>query len=114
MVFYLSKNHFFFNSFCLGKLVLIVKPNVAYGITEEYEEPPYQYVPVSETQRLGSTFEESMYLLADGLASGTLIHRYEMLYRKHPDMTCDVSMEPRNINKNRYRDILPCLYFILF
>ncbi|XP_044253783.1 tyrosine-protein phosphatase non-receptor type 4 [Tribolium madens] len=93
-----------------GKLVLVVKPNVLYAGMEEFEEPPYQYVPVGELQRPPSpenALEQSMLLLADGLASGALIARYEMLYRKHPDLTCDVSLEPKNINKNRYRDISP-------
>lgn len=55
-----------------------------------------------------NALEQSMLLLADGLASGALIARYEVLYRKHPDLTCDVSADPKNVNKNRYRDISPC------
>lgn len=51
-----------------------------------------------------------MYLLADGLASGALIARYEMLYRKHPEMACNEASKPENINKNRYRDISPCKF----
>ncbi|XP_063917600.1 tyrosine-protein phosphatase non-receptor type 4 isoform X1 [Zophobas morio] len=94
-----------------GKLVLIVKPNVLYVGMEEFEEPPYQYVPAGDMQQRPpspeNALEQSMLLLADGLASGALIARYEMLYRKHPDLTCDVSMEAKNINKNRYRDISP-------
>lgn len=95
----------------LGKLVLVLKPNVLYSGIEEFEEPPYQYVPVEEMQRPPSpenALEQSMLLLADGLASGALIARYEVLYRKHPDLTCDVSADPKNVNKNRYRDISPC------
>jgi tyrosine-protein phosphatase non-receptor type 4 len=93
-----------------GKLVLVVKPNVMYAEMDEYEEPPYQYVPVGDMQRPPSpenALEQSMLLLADGLASGALIARYEMLYRKHPELTCDVSSEAKNVNKNRYRDISP-------
>ncbi|RZC27686.1 FERM C, and/or PDZ domain containing protein, partial [Asbolus verrucosus] len=93
-----------------GKLVLVVKPNVLYSGMEEFEEPPYQYVPVGDMQRPPSpenALEQSMLLLADGLASGALIARYEMLFRKHPELTCDVSLEPKNVLKNRYRDISP-------
>lgn len=91
----------------------MVKPNVLYAGMEEFEEPPYQYVPVvvGELPRPPSpenALEQSMLLLADGLASGALIVQYEILYRKHPDLTCDVSLEAKNINKNRYRDISPC------
>lgn len=92
-----------------GKLVLVIKPNVLYT-GEEYEEPPYQYVPVGELIRTPSpsnALEQSMLLLADGIASGALISQYELLYRKHPDLTCDEAVKPKNINKNRYRDILP-------
>lgn len=94
-----------------GKLVLTIKPNVLYTGVEEYEEPPYQYVPVGEILRPpspGNALEQSMLLLADGLASGALIAQYELLYRKHPDMTCEEASKPRNVNKNRYRDISPC------
>lgn len=92
-----------------GKLVLQVKPNVIYSELEEYEEPPYQYVPIGDVQTVqsGNILEQSMLLLADGLASGAVVVRFESFYRKHPDMTCDESAKPKNINKNRYRDISP-------
>lgn len=91
-----------------GKLVLTVRPNVLYHGAEEFEEPPFQYVPVNDVEpTIGSLLEQSMYFLADGLASGALIARYEMLYRKHPDLTCNEALKSNNINKNRYRDILP-------
>lgn len=93
-----------------GKLVLTVKPNAHYQGLEEFEEPPYQYVPVGEPRppSPGNALQQSMLLLADGLASGALVARYEMLYRKHPEMTCDEAAKPHNVNKNRYRDISPC------
>ncbi|XP_050294337.1 tyrosine-protein phosphatase non-receptor type 4 isoform X2 [Anthonomus grandis grandis] len=90
-----------------GKLVLTTRPNVGYQ-DEEYEEPPYQYVPANDVGLpSGNLLEQSMYLLADGLASGALIARYETLYRKHPDLTCNEASKPANVNKNRYRDISP-------
>ncbi|KAJ8951573.1 hypothetical protein NQ318_020450 [Aromia moschata] len=75
----------------IGKLVLTVRPNVLYQGLEEFEEPPYQYVPVGEVRppSPGNALQQSMLLLADGLASGALVARYEMLYRKHPDLACD-------------------------
>ncbi|KAL1494525.1 hypothetical protein ABEB36_010109 [Hypothenemus hampei] len=91
-----------------GKLVLTVRPNFLYQ-DEEYEEPPYQYVPANDVgiPSVGNLLEQSMYLLADGLASGALIARYETLYRKRPDLSCNEASKPENVNKNRYRDISP-------
>ncbi|XP_066253598.1 tyrosine-protein phosphatase non-receptor type 4 isoform X2 [Euwallacea similis] len=109
-----------------GKLVLLVRPNAIYQ-DEEFEEPPYQYVPANDVgvpsgnlpsrhihvlykvsvDLVGNLLEQSMYLLADGLASGALIARYEMIHRKHPDLTCNEAAKPENLNKNRYRDISP-------
>lgn len=94
-------------------MVLTVKPNALYSVQsgEEYEEPPYQYVPVGEVSRPPSpsnALEQSMFLLADGLDSGALLSQYEKLYRKHPELTCDEAAKPKNVNKNRYRDISPC------
>ncbi|CAG9817622.1 unnamed protein product [Phaedon cochleariae] len=92
-----------------GKLVLVTKPAASYRLSAEFEEPPYQYVPAGgqDPPSPGDALKQSMLLLADGLASGALIARYETLYRKHPELTCDESCKPHNINKNRYRDILP-------
>ncbi|XP_019759985.1 tyrosine-protein phosphatase non-receptor type 4 isoform X3 [Dendroctonus ponderosae] len=91
-----------------GKLVLTVRPNVLYQ-DEEYEEPPYQYVPANDVGAplVGNLLEQSMLFLADGLASGALVTRYETLYRKHPDLSCNEASKPANVNKNRYRDISP-------
>ncbi|XP_018330601.1 tyrosine-protein phosphatase non-receptor type 4 isoform X2 [Agrilus planipennis] len=92
-----------------GKLVLVVKPSPIYS-GDEYEEPPYHYVPVGDVLRTPSpsnALEQSMLLLEDGLANGALITQYEIMYRKHPDLMCDEAVKPKNINKNRYRDILP-------
>lgn len=93
-----------------GKLILVIKPNVLYQSLEEFEEPPYQYVPACELQGAQATSDalmQSMLLLNDGLASGSLVARYDMLPRKHPDLACEESLKPKNVNKNRYRDISP-------
>ncbi|KAJ8923374.1 hypothetical protein NQ315_001932 [Exocentrus adspersus] len=92
-----------------GKLVLTVKPDGHYQGLEEFEEPPYQYVPAGDLgpPSPGNALQQSMLLLADGLASGALLARYDTLYRKHPDMTCDEAAKSQNVNKNRYRDISP-------
>ncbi|CAG9865127.1 unnamed protein product [Phyllotreta striolata] len=92
-----------------GKLVLVVKPSAYQAYEGDFEEPPYQYVPVggAEPPSPGNALQQSMLLLADGLASGALIAQYETLFRKHPDLTSNESLKADNVNKNRYRDILP-------
>jgi len=78
------------------------------------EEPPYQYVPdlphVAAVTDRADALAESMLLLADGLASGALIAQFEQLYRKKPGLTADEAKKSENQNKNRYRDISPCMY----
>lgn len=77
------------------------------------EEPPYQYVPespLSEMQKGVGALEQSMLLLADGLASGALVAQFEQLYRKKPGLSSNEAKKQENINKNRYRDISPCTF----
>lgn len=70
-----------------------------------------RYVPDAPHAAVGSdALAQSMLLLADGLASGALIAQYEQLYRKNPELTSLESKKPENQNKNRYRDISPCMY----
>lgn len=91
------------------ELTLTVKQNILYEPGGQ-EEPPYQYVPESpltEMQRGVGALEQSILLLADGLASGALVAQFEQLYRKKPGLTCNEAKKQENINKNRYRDISP-------
>ena len=77
------------------------------------EEPLYLYVPESGEQPLngktsGALFTQSLLLLSDGLASGTLLTQYEQMYRKNPDLAITEARKGTNAAKNRYRDISPC------
>ncbi|CAH1997614.1 unnamed protein product [Acanthoscelides obtectus] len=83
-----------------GKLFLTVKPTV---LLQDSPEPEEQY----DFSIPGEALRKSMQTLAEGLASGALLARYETLYRKHPDMPCDEAMKAQNLPKNRYRDISP-------
>lgn len=80
------------------------------------EEPPYQYVPdlphVTAVADRADALAESMLLLADGLASGALVAQFEQLYRKKPGLLTDEAKKSENQNKNRYRDISPCMCFV--
>ncbi|KAJ8340776.1 hypothetical protein SKAU_G00330670 [Synaphobranchus kaupii] len=57
--------------------------------------------------QLGGTLEESMSQLKRGLQSGTLLIQFEQLYRRKPGMSVSFAKLPQNMEKNRYKDILP-------
>ncbi|XP_061674907.1 tyrosine-protein phosphatase non-receptor type 3 isoform X2 [Syngnathoides biaculeatus] len=54
-----------------------------------------------------ATLEESMRLLERGIQSGTLCFHFENLYRRKPGLSLSCARLPKNVDKNRYRDILP-------
>lgn len=56
----------------------------------------------------GALFTQSLLLLNDGLASGTLLTQYEQMYRKNADLPITEARKAVNAAKNRYRDISPC------
>lgn len=97
-----------------GELMLTLKPNALVDYTEE--EPLYQYVPEESDIVRGELngdqlFTQSLLLLSDGLASGSLLAQYEQMYRKNADLAITEARKNENLNKNRYRDISPCKYF---
>ncbi|XP_053682953.1 tyrosine-protein phosphatase non-receptor type 4 [Sabethes cyaneus] len=93
-----------------GELMLTLKPNALVDYTEE--EPLYQYVPEENDIMRGELngdqlFTQSLLLLSDGLASGSLLAQYEQMYRKNSDLAITEARKNENLNKNRYRDISP-------
>uniref|UniRef100_A0A673AVU5 protein-tyrosine-phosphatase n=1 Tax=Sphaeramia orbicularis TaxID=375764 RepID=A0A673AVU5_9TELE len=54
-----------------------------------------------------TTLEESMRQLERSIQSGTLCFHFENLYRRKPGMSLSCSRLPENMEKNRYRDVLP-------
>ncbi|XP_055627036.1 tyrosine-protein phosphatase non-receptor type 4 [Toxorhynchites rutilus septentrionalis] len=93
-----------------GELMLTLKPNALVDYMEE--EPLYQYVPEENDIVRGELngdqlFTQSLLLLSDGLASGSLLAQYEQLYRKNADLAITVARKNENIEKNRYRDVSP-------
>uniref|UniRef100_A0A3P8P3M7 protein-tyrosine-phosphatase n=1 Tax=Astatotilapia calliptera TaxID=8154 RepID=A0A3P8P3M7_ASTCA len=54
------------------------------------------------------TLEESMRQLERGIQTGSLCFHFENLYRRKPGLTLSCARIPENVEKNRYRDILPC------
>ncbi|NXF41488.1 PTN3 phosphatase, partial [Nyctibius bracteatus] len=55
----------------------------------------------------GDTLEESMEQLRKGLESGTVLIQFEQLYRKKPGLAVTCAKVPQNMDKNRYKDVLP-------
>ncbi|XP_056902411.1 tyrosine-protein phosphatase non-receptor type 3 isoform X2 [Takifugu flavidus] len=53
------------------------------------------------------TLEESMRQLERGVQSGTLSFHFENLYRRKPGLFLTCARLPENMDKNRYRDVLP-------
>lgn len=57
--------------------------------------------------------EQSILLLGDSLASGSILKQFEQLYRHKPNTSMDKAKSVHNKNKNRYLDIAPCEYYIM-
>ncbi|XP_061851396.1 tyrosine-protein phosphatase non-receptor type 3 isoform X5 [Colius striatus] len=53
------------------------------------------------------TLEESMEQLRRGLESGAVLIQFEQLYRKKPGLSVTCAKVPQNMDKNRYKDVLP-------
>ena len=101
-----------------GELCLTIKPNALV----DYQgglEPLYQYVPENGANPsifLGAgddAFTQSLMLLSDGIASGSLMTQYEKMYRKNSDLAITEARKAENVNKNRYRDISPCKFSLI-
>lgn len=76
---------------------------------DKEEEPLFQYIPESPLSVMScDPLIQSVLLLGDGLASGSLLTQFEQLYRHKPESSMDSARLPQNIHKNRYRDIAPC------
>ncbi|KAM9851582.1 tyrosine-protein phosphatase non-receptor type 3 [Aulostomus maculatus] len=54
-----------------------------------------------------TTLEESMRQLERGIQSGTLCFHFENLYRRKPGLSLSCARLPENMDKNRYKDVLP-------
>uniref|UniRef100_A0A8C9X1P6 protein-tyrosine-phosphatase n=1 Tax=Sander lucioperca TaxID=283035 RepID=A0A8C9X1P6_SANLU len=54
-----------------------------------------------------TTLEESMRQLERGIQSGTLCFHFENLYRRKPGLSLNCARLPENMDKNRYKDVLP-------
>lgn len=80
---------------------LRVEPTLQLGLTL-----PGEISPLS-THPSGETLEESMARLEKGLVTGTLLLHFEKLYRKKEGMLMSCAKQSENMDKNRYKDVLP-------
>ncbi|KAL8183122.1 UNVERIFIED_CONTAM: Tyrosine-protein phosphatase non-receptor type 4 [Gekko kuhli] len=87
--------------------------DAVYDVVEEKleSEPDFQYIPekspLNGIHQDDNALRESMFQLAEGLITGTVLAQFDQLYRKKPGMTMSCAKLPQNISKNRYRDISP-------
>uniref|UniRef100_A0A8D2P6P5 Tyrosine-protein phosphatase n=1 Tax=Zosterops lateralis melanops TaxID=1220523 RepID=A0A8D2P6P5_ZOSLA len=95
------------------ELALLVRRKVVKQFVESKSEDeadshtlPESILPVC-SEYGGDTLEESMEQLRRGLESGTVLIQFEQLYRKKPGLAVTCAKVPQNMDKNRYKDVLP-------
>ncbi|KFP79123.1 Tyrosine-protein phosphatase non-receptor type 3, partial [Acanthisitta chloris] len=95
------------------ELALLVRRKVVKQFVEPKSEDeadshnlPESLLPIC-SEHGGDTLEESMEQLRRGLESGTVLIQFEQLYRKKPGLAVTCAKVPQNMDKNRYKDVLP-------
>ncbi|KFP52963.1 Tyrosine-protein phosphatase non-receptor type 3, partial [Cathartes aura] len=95
------------------ELALLVRRKVVKQFVEPKSEDeadshnlPEPLLPIC-SEYGGDTLEESMEQLRGGLESGTVLIQFEQLYRKKPGLAVTCAKVPQNMDKNRYKDVLP-------
>ncbi|XP_062987281.1 tyrosine-protein phosphatase non-receptor type 3 isoform X2 [Elgaria multicarinata webbii] len=94
------------------ELVLLIRRKVARQFVECKSEDEGDSFNFPETilptcSGYGETLEETMEQLKKGLESGTVLIQFEQLYRKKPGLAVTCAKLPQNMDKNRYKDVLP-------
>ncbi|XP_059584496.1 tyrosine-protein phosphatase non-receptor type 3 isoform X4 [Alligator mississippiensis] len=94
------------------ELALLVKRKVVKHFVEtksedEADSQNFQESILSTCSEYGDTLEESMEQLKKGLENGTVLTQFEQLYRKKPGLAVTCAKVPQNMDKNRYKDVLP-------
>ncbi|XP_073188751.1 tyrosine-protein phosphatase non-receptor type 3 isoform X6 [Lepidochelys kempii] len=94
------------------ELALLVRRKVAKPLVETKSEDEADSQNFLESiirtySEYGDTLEESMEQLKKGLESGTVLIQFEQLYRKKPGLAVTCAKIPQNMDKNRYKDVLP-------
>ncbi|KAM7175608.1 tyrosine-protein phosphatase non-receptor type 3 isoform 6-T9 [Macrochelys suwanniensis] len=94
------------------ELALLVRRKVAKPLVETKSEDEADSQNFLESilrtcSEYGDTLEGSMEQLKKGLESGTVLIQFEQLYRKKPGLAVTCAKIPQNMDKNRYKDVLP-------
>uniref|UniRef100_A0A4W3JW79 protein-tyrosine-phosphatase n=1 Tax=Callorhinchus milii TaxID=7868 RepID=A0A4W3JW79_CALMI len=95
------------------ELLLLVRRKVTHNHMEDKmkDETDLQYFPNNSKRvsypEYGDSLEESMIQLRKGLESGAILNQFDQLYRKKPGMAITCAKLPQNMDKNRYKDVLP-------
>ncbi|XP_075442068.1 tyrosine-protein phosphatase non-receptor type 3 isoform X2 [Ascaphus truei] len=85
----------------------VVKP---FGEPKSGDENDLQLFPASilaTCSEYGDTLHGSMEQLTKGLETGVVLIQFEQLYRKKPGLAITCAKTGQNMDKNRYKDVLP-------
>ncbi|XP_075777721.1 tyrosine-protein phosphatase non-receptor type 3 isoform X2 [Pelodiscus sinensis] len=85
----------------------VVKPLVETKPEDETDSQNFLESILPTYSEYGDTLEKSMEQLEKGLESGTVLIQFEQLYRKKPGLAVTCAKTAQNMDKNRYKDVLP-------
>uniref|UniRef100_A0A6I8NYZ3 Tyrosine-protein phosphatase non-receptor type n=1 Tax=Ornithorhynchus anatinus TaxID=9258 RepID=A0A6I8NYZ3_ORNAN len=94
------------------ELALLIRRKVvkSFAAAKPEDETDGQLFPEADVplcSEAGATLEESIEQLKNGLESGTVLIQFEQLYRKKPGLGITFAKLSQNMDKNRYKDVLP-------
>ncbi|KAE8597572.1 hypothetical protein XENTR_v10016516 [Xenopus tropicalis] len=94
------------------ELVLLVRRKVVrhLGKTKSEDDADFTFFPPSilpTCSEYGDTLQGSMEQLSKGLETGVVLIQFEQLYRKKPGLAIICARTGQNMDKNRYKDVLP-------
>ncbi|XP_036288962.1 tyrosine-protein phosphatase non-receptor type 3 isoform X4 [Pipistrellus kuhlii] len=93
------------------ELALVIRRKAVHSLVDiKSEDELNQLFPEAifpECPEGADTLEGSMEQLKKGLESGTVLIQFEQLYRKKPGLAITFAKLPQNLDKNRYKDVLP-------
>lgn len=92
------------------ELALLVRRKVVkpFGELKSGDETDFQHFPptILSTEYC-DTLQGSMEQLTKGLETGIVLIQFEQLYRKKPGLAITCAKTGQNMDKNRYKDVLP-------
>ncbi|XP_032905530.1 tyrosine-protein phosphatase non-receptor type 3 isoform X1 [Amblyraja radiata] len=95
------------------ELVLqVIREVVSSHLDENMEDrTTFQHFPSNSiypvSSEYGDSLEESMIQLRQGLESGAILNQFDQLYRKKPGLIISCAKMTKNMDRNRYKDVLP-------